>query len=60
MAYNEETAQRLREELETVADISEKKMFGTRSGSSGAPTSPGPCRPNKRTRLAGIIGHARR
>ncbi len=28
MAYNEETAQRLREELETVADISERKMFG--------------------------------
>ncbi len=28
MAYNEETAERLREELEAVADISEKKMFG--------------------------------
>ena len=28
MAYNEDTAERLREELETVADISEKKMFG--------------------------------
>ncbi len=28
MAYNEETAERLREELETVADISERKMFG--------------------------------
>ncbi len=28
MAYNEETAERLREELETVADISERKIFG--------------------------------
>ena len=28
MAYNEETAERLREELEAVADITEKKMFG--------------------------------
>ncbi len=28
MAYNEETAERLREELEVVADVTEKKMFG--------------------------------
>ena len=28
MAYNEHTAERLREELEVVADITEKKMFG--------------------------------
>lgn len=28
MAYNEETAERLREELEVVADITEKRMFG--------------------------------
>ena len=28
MAYNEDTAERLREELATVADIDERKMFG--------------------------------
>lgn len=28
MAYNEETTERLREELEIAADISERKMFG--------------------------------
>ena len=116
MAYNEETGERLREELETVADISERKMFGGISfllggnmavgvvgeelcvrvgpdafdealklpgarimdftgrpmrgggssrkkdsstrrrwepGSSGAPTSPESCRPNRRTAVCG-------